>query len=140
MITLCHNSENDETVLSHHQILGSALNPFEVSNQRPSFKEGSFYQNVIANEAYSQKSQVLVVGELVGSNTLANYYIRPAESLYFARGHLAPDGDFVHVHEQNATYYYINVIPQWQSINNGNWKVIQFIGSLLHAEGGGLYQ
>ncbi len=41
---------------------------------------------------------------------------------YMARGHLAPDADFVYESFQDATYYYFNAAPQWQSINNGNWK------------------
>ena len=61
------------------------------------------------------------------STRLANKYIDPSQSFYFARGHLAPDGDFVYVFEQNATYYFVNVVPQWQSINNGNWKVNYFV-------------
>lgn len=42
---------------------------------------------------------------------------------YFAKGHLSPDADFVTTAEQDATYYYINAVPQWQAFNNGNWKV-----------------
>ncbi|KAL7041304.1 hypothetical protein ACKWTF_000715 [Chironomus riparius] len=45
---------------------------------------------------------------------------------YLARGHLTPDGDMIFVSWQWTTYYYINVIPKWQSVNNGNWKVIEF--------------
>lgn len=109
--------------MAHHSIQGDALNPFEVSNRRPSFKEAQFYPTISADTAYTQKSQLAVVSSLVGSSDLGQKYIDVSKSYYFARGHLAPDGDFVHVYEQNATYYFINVVPQWQAINNGNWKV-----------------
>ena len=46
-------------------------------------------------------------------------------NLYLAKGHLSPDADFIWQEWQDATYYYFNAAPQWQSINNGNWKAIE---------------
>lgn len=44
---------------------------------------------------------------------------------FLSRGHLAPDADF-HFHSwETATYFYANVVPQWQSINVGNWVRIE---------------
>ncbi|KAK7023466.1 hypothetical protein SK128_010671 [Halocaridina rubra] len=54
---------------------------------------------------------------------LANQIIDPSQQLYFAKGHMSPDADFVTIAEQDATYYFINALPQWQAFNNGNWKV-----------------
>lgn len=53
---------------------------------------------------------------------LANTIIDPSSQLYLARGHMSPDADFVIIPNQDATYYYINALPQWQAFNNGNWK------------------
>lgn len=122
LISLCHDPSVDSTIFAYHTVHGEALNSFEVSNRRPSFKEGSYYTKITADEAYSQKSQLSVFTELFGAPQ-ASLYIDVSKSFYFARGHLAPDGDFVHIYEQNATYYFVNVVPQWQIINNGNWKV-----------------
>lgn len=44
---------------------------------------------------------------------------------FLSRGHLAPDADF-HFHSwEIATYFYANIVPQWQSINAGNWLRIE---------------
>lgn len=69
-------------------------------------------------------------GLLVSLQTVENKFgIEGASSRrssrFLARGHLAPDADYPLLGEQDATYYYSNVVPQWQSINNANWKVRQ---------------
>ena len=46
---------------------------------------------------------------------------------WLARGHLAPDASFVYQEEADATYFYINVAPQFQSFNNQNWKSLEKI-------------
>ena len=53
-------------------------------------------------------------------------------SHYFARGHMAPDADFSTEMEEDATYYFINVVPQWQAFNNGNWKVSEYYLKFIH--------
>ena len=45
---------------------------------------------------------------------------------YFAKGHLCPDAGFVYNVMQDATYYFLNVAPQFQSFNNGNWKSLEY--------------
>ncbi len=46
-------------------------------------------------------------------------------SMTLARGHLAPDAAFIYDAFQEATYYFINVAPQFQAFNNGNWKALE---------------
>lgn len=45
---------------------------------------------------------------------------------YLAKGHLSPDADFIEGAEQDATYFFFNVAPQFQSTNNGNWKYLEY--------------
>ncbi|KAG8250159.1 hypothetical protein J6590_107578, partial [Homalodisca vitripennis] len=44
---------------------------------------------------------------------------------FLARGHLAPDADFIYNSGQLLTYYYVNVAGQWQNFNAGNWLIIE---------------
>ena len=48
-----------------------------------------------------------------------------AGSDFYARGHLAPAGDFFLAAERWATFSLENVVPQWQSHNSGAWKEIE---------------
>ena len=34
-----------------------------------------------------------------------------------------PNGDGITADEKISTFYFINVTPQWQTINGGNWEV-----------------
>ncbi|TMW49431.1 hypothetical protein DOY81_005487 [Sarcophaga bullata] len=41
------------------------------------------------------------------------------------RGHMAPSGDFITTNLKNATFSMINVMPQFNTIDNGNWRIIE---------------
>ena len=48
-------------------------------------------------------------------------------SNFFAKGHLCPHAAFIDEAQQNATYFFFNVAPQFQSFNNGNWKSLEYV-------------
>ena len=78
--------------------------------------------------SYTKASQVDQMFALLGHNEYNGQPIIETDSssnFYFARGHLAPDAAFVTDPEQDATYYFVNVAPQFQTFNNGNWKVLE---------------
>jgi hypothetical protein len=79
--------------------------------------------------SYTKASQADQAVRILGSNTQTNGepWIETSRSgtHYFAQGHLAPDAAFVYDAFQDSTYFFINVAPQWQSFNNGNWKALE---------------
>ena len=95
------------------------------------------------NDIYKRRNQRRVVTALLGGVTkIDGEYIietKPKARDYFAKGHLAPDANFVYEVLQDATYYFINVAPQvrpfwiflihhtcqFQSFNGGNWKALE---------------
>jgi hypothetical protein len=125
-LTVCHVQSNDNTLYAVHTIYGANAAADDKDNARPSFRKGNYFVGVDVETAYSQDGQLVTVSDIVGSSTLGAQYIDTTKSYYFARGHLAPDGDFIDAGSQDATYYYINAAPQWQSFNNGNWKALEF--------------
>ena len=80
--------------------------------------------------AYTKASQVEQMKLLLGTNVNAATGVPYIDGTrggtdYFARGHLSPDAAFIYDAEQDATYYFMNVAPQFQSFNNGNWKSLE---------------
>ena len=67
--------------------------------------------------------------KILGSNIIDGVPIIDTTSRgtnYLAKGHLSPDAGFVYDVMQDATYYFLNVAPQFQSFNNGNWKSLEY--------------
>ncbi len=114
--TVCHDKDLEHTFYSSHDVQGAAIEFRSKESSRPGFKEGGrrYYAKSKAGDAYKITSQKkLFLDEFNITNT------------FLAKGHLSPDADFVFEEWQDATYYFFNTAPQWQSINNGNWKVLE---------------
>ena len=95
------------------------------------------------NQIYTKRNQRRVVTALLDGVTKIDgeTIIETSNKArdYFAKGHLAPDANFVYEVLQDATYYFINVAPQvdffrfrnfnfkiqFQSFNGGNWKALE---------------
>ncbi|KAF9412967.1 hypothetical protein HW555_008664 [Spodoptera exigua] len=82
----------------------------------------TFYPGVPVDNMYKVATQKETIAELVG-NDLANKYITNRQ--YLARGHLAAKTDFIYASGQRASFYFINVAPQWQPFNAGNWNSVE---------------
>jgi len=121
LVSVCFDPKTEENLSSKHVIRGAHIGAKDNNPDRPGFKSGSGIYSVSANEVYLQSSQAELMLMLLSNDTVIDF----SESHYFARGHMSPDADFVTEQEQDATYYYINAVPQWQAFNNGNWKVLE---------------
>jgi len=44
---------------------------------------------------------------------------------FLSRGHLVAKADFVYGAQQRSTFWFLNVAPQWQTFNGGNWNSLE---------------
>lgn len=123
LIDVCYDKQLAALIYTRHIVHGKSIKNAMKSNTRPSgFKTTELPSNVAAPKSYTKASQLKRFDEIFENSTIAEDLLAQT---FLARGHSAPDGDFIFVSGQIATYHYINTMPQWQSINNANWKHIE---------------
>lgn len=89
-------------------------------SERRDFKNVGLPSTVNVVNAYKKYSQLEHLNRLLGSTQ--KYFNATS---FLARGHLTPDADFIFPSAQFSTYFLMNVCPQFQSINGGNWLKIE---------------
>jgi len=125
LVTVCHAQQGEVTYYTNHTLLGHLLHTRSVPERRPNFKEGRLYfGGVSANSVYKQSRQKRLFTKLFGKSELGSFF-QPYGGLYLARGHLTPSGDLIYRDWQEVSYMYSNVVPQWQVVNNGNWRDVE---------------
>lgn len=112
-IDLCFNAATSSTIFTMHKLFGTRCRTGRCSTK---FKVDDPDTFALVNQnlptCYKTSNQKIRFPGTVTDD---------AEK-YFAQGHLVPDADGMNSLFSKATYYFLNVIPQWQKNNNGNWK------------------
>jgi len=136
-IGMCVDETNYGTVWTNHTVHGASIGFKDKDPVRPSFRiDTSKYKRFFTwgssrkvKKLYEKKVEHKTVASELGGLTML--YGEPIIDTdrhgtnFFAKGHLSPDAAFVYDVLQDATYYFMNVAPQFQSFNNGNWKALE---------------
>ncbi|XP_050079717.1 uncharacterized protein LOC126567541 [Anopheles maculipalpis] len=122
-IQSCYNMQTASVIYTRHIIPGTAIDHSISESYRPSFKTVGTASHVQPATSYTTAQQAIRFAQLLGSQAQADRFI--TTSSYLSRGHLSPDADGIFRPWQWATYFYVNVAPQWQATNGGNWLVVE---------------
>lgn len=119
---VCYNSSKSAAIYSAHVLYGESLNTKMNGIRDGTFKAGgqTFFTQTDLNNMYTQCNQVILFDDLFSPQ---QQFV--CERVYFQRGHLAPYADFAMDSWKYSTNYFINVFPQWNTINNGNWGKVE---------------
>lgn len=125
-ITICFDPIEQNTLLSSY-LLSRAIGGYQVNYPRPDFIEGDFYQldGDKVNTVYTRNVQRETIDDVLGLDVDDDTYIHKSDDYYLARGHLTAKTDFIYGSQQRSTFYYVNVAPQWQTLNAGNWNTME---------------
>ncbi|XP_017081340.1 uncharacterized protein LOC108114738 [Drosophila eugracilis] len=119
---VCHNELSEVTRYVHH-VLHPGSAQYQRSVSRPSFIPGDFYGGKDVNTLYTQIQQNITISEILGMD--ASPYFNISGNVYLARGHMSAKTDFVFGAAQQASFFFVNVAPQWQTFNGGNWERVE---------------
>lgn len=123
IMDICHD-EVTETSLYAHYVQTPANEGFQRSFPRPSFLTGNFFNSRNVDRLYTQVTQQETIGRTLGAARVAQLW-DISKNIYLARGHLAAKADYIYGSQQRGTFYFINIAPQWQSFNGGNWENVE---------------
>uniref|UniRef100_A0A1W7R7I9 Putative salivary deoxyribonuclease i n=1 Tax=Aedes albopictus TaxID=7160 RepID=A0A1W7R7I9_AEDAL len=122
---ICFNETAATTIYTRHTVYGNEI-AHRCTSARPSFKVAGFPPEIDVETAYTQDAQFDRLTALFA----ADYNPRGSARLYYdlsylQKGHLTPHADELFTTWQWSTYFFINVVGMWDSINNGNWKYLE---------------
>lgn len=124
MIDVCHDDKTANTLWTHYyQRPNNAM--YQSGFPRIQFIQGNFYPGLSVNNLYTIAQQRRTIAKILGSDDLSWEMVPEKGNIYLARGHMCAKTDFIYGIQQQATFYFINVAPQWQSFNAGNWQYIE---------------
>ncbi|EDS26313.1 deoxyribonuclease I [Culex quinquefasciatus] len=131
-IQSCYNVATASVIYTRHVIPGAAVSceylrvireNYQAMNGavRPSFKATGTSSKVSPLSSYTQQSSKNRLLQLLGP--VASSRINAVD--YLARGHMSPNSDGIFQSWRGATFFHVNAVPQWQTVNNGNWKRVE---------------
>lgn len=119
---LCHDAEAEATRYVHHVLYPSSYD-YQHGVARPSFIELDFYGGRDVNTKYTQVQQNITISGILGID--ASPYFNYTDDRILARGHMIAKTDTIFGAAQMSTFLFINVAPQWQTFNGGNWEKVE---------------
>lgn len=123
IMDICHDERLESTLYSNY-ILTPGNAAFQRSFPRPSFLTGIFFNGKNVDRMYTRITQKETIGGILGESRIEELF-DDTRDIYLARGHLAAKADYIYGSQQRATFYFINVAPQWQRFNGGNWERVE---------------
>ena len=124
LIDICFDDVLYTTLYANATVV-SGIGGFQRGFPRPNFIQSIFFRTIPVNNLYTRNRQRETISGLLGSPQLGDKFLNATSDYFLSRGHLAAKADFVYGSQQRATFYLVNVSPQWQTFQGGNWEALE---------------
>jgi len=88
-------------------------------------KDGFYPTEMSVYKLYSRNKTRETISDLLGSPELGDHFINAKSNYSLSKGHLSAKTDYVYGSQQRATFHFVNISPQWQTFNGGNWEALE---------------
>ncbi|XP_058835727.1 uncharacterized protein LOC131692593 [Topomyia yanbarensis] len=133
-IQSCFDPKRLSVLFTRHILPGAAIASAVTNVDDIAWNSKGIADTVNPETLYKQDQQMLQFTKLLGSEEQAKKYL-VTDKQYLSKGHMTPKGDGVFRTWKHATFFYTNAVPQWNTVNAGNWNrvelLVQSIASLL---------
>lgn len=119
-IRVCYDETHQTTPYVEHTINAASIHN-KHGVPRKKFTSGDFFGGRSVDEFYKRARQIETLSRILGKD--ASIYVTAKN--YLSRGHLVAKADLIFSGPQRSTFHFVNVVPQWQSFNSGNWSRIE---------------
>jgi len=126
LYSVCFDRATKNSLYTWYVPRSPYYNHHQRTNVRPSFSNTrELYGITDTNRKYTVAEQRKTLAKILKSTSLADGYIQNDSNHSLSRGHYAAKADFFFGFEQSATFYYVNVAPQWQIFNGYMWSELE---------------
>ncbi|XP_026465020.1 uncharacterized protein LOC113367646 [Ctenocephalides felis] len=118
---ICFSKYVQETIFTIHEIHGKSLKFRQKPQHYPVLHTSDLLKcQVHSSKLYTKDNQLSAFQTLLGPNqTKLN------NEFSLEKSQLVPAADFPLQPMQSATYFLVNALPQWNTINQGSWKILE---------------
>lgn len=125
VLLICFD-ENAQQALYSEVRISSAINRRVQNVQNPRWQPTFNMFNIqYPNSYYNRPVQRQTINNLLGLPADSTMYIKDNSTYFLSRGHMTAKADNFYPAQQQASFFLLNVAPQWQTCNANNWQAAE---------------
>lgn len=124
LIEVCYDTVKQITVHARHILNKNIVNEESGVDRKKNILLELFET---PNQFYICKNQIASLAKLLISQIHAERYItcNKEGDAFLTKAHLVPKSDLLFEFQKKTSSYDINTAPMWQTINTGNWRILE---------------